>query len=89
MAASPTYSLPKIIVPRFRFPEKREIALKVRFIGQAFGYYVNVIKSNHTTQEGIIMNENLPCTTSSGLQTFTGALFLFAIALALILVLAL
>ena len=35
------------------------------------------------------MNENLPCTTSSGLQTFTGALFLFAIALALILVLAL
>ena len=35
------------------------------------------------------MNENLPCTTSSGLQTFTGALFLFAIALALVLVLAL
>ncbi len=34
------------------------------------------------------MNENLPCTTSSSLQTVTGTLFLVAIALALILVLA-
>ena len=29
------------------------------------------------------MNESLPCTTCSGLQTFTGALFLFALALVL------
>ncbi len=34
------------------------------------------------------MNESPPCTTSSGLQTFTGALFLFGIALALVLILA-
>ena len=33
------------------------------------------------------MNENVPCTTSSALQTFTGALFLLALALALTLVL--
>ena len=33
------------------------------------------------------MNENMPCTTSSSLQTFTGALFLLALTLALVLVL--
>ena len=33
------------------------------------------------------MNENIPCTTSSSLQTFTGALFLFALALAVTLIL--
>ena len=33
------------------------------------------------------MNENIPCTTSTGLQTFTGALFLLALALTLTLVL--
>ena len=30
------------------------------------------------------MNEQLPCTTSTGLQTFTGLLYLFGIVLALI-----
>ena len=38
-------------------------------------------------QEGSIMNENIPCTTSTGLQTFTGALFLLALAVALTLIL--
>ena len=38
-------------------------------------------------QEGSIMNENIPCTTSTGMQTFTGALFLLALAVALTLVL--
>ena len=33
------------------------------------------------------MNENVPCTTSSALQTFIGALFLLALLLALALVL--
>ncbi len=33
------------------------------------------------------MNENIPCTTSTGMQTFTGALFLFALVLALALIL--
>ena len=32
------------------------------------------------------MHENLPCTTSSSLQTFTGALFLLALALTLTLI---
>ena len=32
------------------------------------------------------MNENIPCTTSTGLQTFTGALFLLALALTLTLI---
>lgn len=33
------------------------------------------------------MNEQLPCTTSTGMQTFTGLLYVFAIALALALIL--
>ena len=33
------------------------------------------------------MNENAPCTTSTGLQTFTGLLYLFAIVLAVAIVL--
>ncbi len=40
-----------------------------------------------TKQEGSIMNENIPCTTSTGVQTFTGALFLLALAVALTLIL--
>ena len=32
------------------------------------------------------MNEQLPCTTSTGLQTVTGLLYLFAILLALTLI---
>ena len=59
--------------------------MKVRFMGQLLRYYVNVNKKNK--QEGSEMNENLPCTTSSSLQTFTGALFLLALTVALILVL--
>ena len=65
-------------------PEKKKFALKVRFMGQRSRYYVNV---NKIKREGSEMNENLPCTTSSSLQTFTGALFLLALTLALILVL--
>ena len=53
-------------------------------MGQRTRYYVNV---NKIKREGSDMNENLPCTTSSSLQTFTGALFLLALTLALILVL--
>lgn len=33
------------------------------------------------------MNENIPCTTSTGLQTFTGALFLLTLAVVLTLIL--
>ena len=52
-------------------------------MGQALRYYMPI----KTKQEGTIMNENIPCTTSTGMQTFTGALFLLAIAVALTLVL--
>ena len=53
-------------------------------MGQSPRYHVP-IKTKQ--QEGSIMNENIPCTTSTGMQTFTGALFLLAIAVALTLVL--
>ncbi len=33
------------------------------------------------------MNENMPCTTSTGLQTFTGTLFVLALLLAITVVL--
>ena len=33
------------------------------------------------------MNENAPCTTSTGLQTFTGLLYLFAVVLAVAIIL--
>ena len=52
-------------------------------MGQSLRYHVPI----KTKQEGSIMNENIPCTTSTGMQTFTGALFLLAIAVALTLVL--
>ena len=61
----------------------RESGLKVRFMGQSPRYHVPI----KTKQEGSIMNENIPCTTSTGMQTFIGALFLLAIAVALTLVL--
>ena len=63
--------------------KRRGSCLKVRFMGQALRYYMPI----KTKQEGSIMNENIPCTTSTGMQTFTGALFLLAIAVALTLVL--
>ena len=77
---------PETSIAQSRPPEKRKIALKVRFMGQRTRYYVNV-NVNKIKREGSDMNENLPCTTSSSLQTFTGALFLLALTLALILVL--
>ena len=52
-------------------------------MGHLRGYNMPV----KTKQQGSIMNENIPCTTSTGMQTFTGALFLLAIAVALTLVL--
>lgn len=63
--------------------KRRGSGLKVRFMGQLLRYHVPI----KTKQEGSIMNENIPCTTSTGMQTFTGALFLLAIAVALTLVL--
>jgi hypothetical protein len=52
-------------------------------MGQSSRYNVPI----KTKQEGSTMNENIPCTTSTGLQTFTGALFLLALAVALTLIL--
>ena len=52
-------------------------------MGQSSRYNVPI----KTNKEGSTMNENIPCTTSTGLQTFTGALFLLALAVALTLIL--
>lgn len=47
---------------------------------------VNQKNTRRHFREVLIMNENMPCTTSTGLQTFTGALFVLALALALTLI---
>ena len=61
--------------------------MRILFESPFYGTVFALQCAHKDKQEGSTMNENIPCTTSTGLQTFTGALFLLALAVALTLIL--